>query len=215
MKVIKIGLLTKQNAIDIVGPMRGMVAAILTNLQSNASTSVTLAITVGKGIKARKIELVASFPNTILSAQLTHPVSVNEAQCFHEIDGKYVALMMFQNQFFVATTPYVDTSAVEEAVLQIKKLVYSQNNKLKRLKQVVETMKRVISQKGVQRTPISEGVKLLVWTRDEGKCVRCGSSENLHFDHIIPVVKGGGNAESNIQILCERCNLQKADRITF
>ena len=72
-----------------------------------------------------------------------------------------------------------------------------------------------LSQQGVQRTPISEPVKLLVWTRDEGKCVRCGSSENLHFDHIIPVAKGGGNSENNIQILCEHCNLQKSDRIAF
>jgi hypothetical protein len=215
MKVTKVGLLTKQNVIDIVGPMSGMLAAILTNLQSHASTLVTLPITLGKGIKARKIELAVSFPN-ILSTKLTHPVSVDEAQCFHLMDsGKYGALMMFQNQFFAVTTHYVDASAVEEAVLQIKKLVYSQDNKLKRLQQEVETMERVISQKGVQRTPISEGVKLLVWTRDEGKCMRCGSSENLHFDHIIPVVKGGGNSESNIQILCERCNLQKADRITF
>ncbi|MBV8860157.1 MAG: HNH endonuclease, partial [Acidobacteria bacterium] len=60
-----------------------------------------------------------------------------------------------------------------------------------------------------------EAVKLLVYTRDEGKCVRCGSMENLHFDHIIPVSKGGGTSESNIQLLCDYCNLQKSDKIAF
>jgi len=170
---------------------------------------------IGQGPSTRKIEFSVRIPNSILSSQLTQPVSVEGDECFRFVGREYAALMMFQNQFFVAITPYVDATAVEEAVLQIKRLVYSGNNKLKRLRQEVEVMERVLSQQGVQRTPISEPVKLLVWTRDEGKCVRCGSSENLHFDHIIPVAKGGGNSENNIQILCEHCNLQKSDRIAF
>ena len=216
---MRVGRLTEQN--EIVGPMHVMALVILSNLPSNdpasevASTLVKLSIILGKGSDARKIELPVRIPNSILSAQLMHPVSFDETECFHFRDGEYIAFMMFQNRFFIVTTPYVDTMVVEEAVLQIKKLVYSEDNKLKRLRQEVEAMERVLSQKGVHRKPISEAVKLLVWTRDEGKCVRCGSSENLHFDHIIPIAKGGGNSENNIQILCERCNLQKADRIAF
>lgn len=218
MKVRKVGVLTEQN--EIVGQMNGDIAAILTNLGGNdpiakAASLFTLSITIGKGIKSRKITLACSIPNSILDAQLKEPVLVGEAGFCLWVNREYNALMMFQNQFFVATTPCPEATAFEEAVLQIKKLVYSEDNKLKRLRQEVVAMERVLSQKGVQCTPISEAVKLLVWTRDEGKCVRCGSSENLHFDHIIPVAKGGGNSENNIQILCERCNLQKSDRITF
>jgi len=66
---------------------------------------------------------------------------------------------------------------------------------------------------GPRRDPIPEDVKLLVWTRDGGACVRCGSKKELHFDHVIPVAKGGGNFEANIQILCQPCNLKKADKI--
>ena len=56
-------------------------------------------------------------------------------------------------------------------------------------------------------------VKNRVWTRDGGRCVMCGSSEGIHFDHILPVAKGGDNTEANIQILCKDCNLRKSDKI--
>lgn len=57
-------------------------------------------------------------------------------------------------------------------------------------------------------------VKLEVWKRDKGCCVKCGSRENLHFDHIIPYSQGGSSKDSrNIQILCSKHNLEKRDRI--
>lgn len=64
-----------------------------------------------------------------------------------------------------------------------------------------------------KREPISEEVRIFVWRRDEGKCVKCGSQENLEFDHIIPIAKGGGNTTRNIQILCEKCNREKSANI--
>lgn len=57
-------------------------------------------------------------------------------------------------------------------------------------------------------------VKLEVWKRDKGKCVKCGSTDNLHFDHIIPFSKGGSSlVPENIQILCARHNISKRDKI--
>jgi len=57
-------------------------------------------------------------------------------------------------------------------------------------------------------------VKIEVWKRDKGKCVICGSTDNLHFDHIIPFSKGGSSLVSqNIQLLCARHNIAKRDRI--
>lgn len=71
--------------------------------------------------------------------------------------------------------------------------------------------KTTIDEKRSRR--ISQEVKDLVWNRDGGKCVECGSNENLEFDHIIPHSKGGANTYRNIQLLCERCNRSKSDRI--
>ena len=61
---------------------------------------------------------------------------------------------------------------------------------------------------------IPTSVKLEVWKRDKGKCVICGSTDNLHFDHIIPYSKGGSSlVAENIQLLCSRHNLEKRDQI--
>ncbi len=57
-------------------------------------------------------------------------------------------------------------------------------------------------------------VKLAVWKRDKGKCVMCGRTDNLHFDHIIPYSKGGSSlVAENIQLLCARHNLAKKNNI--
>jgi hypothetical protein len=63
------------------------------------------------------------------------------------------------------------------------------------------------------REPIPEAVRGAVWRRDRGRCVRCGSNQNLQFDHIIPVSKGGATTERNLQLLCERCNRKKGTTI--
>jgi len=63
------------------------------------------------------------------------------------------------------------------------------------------------------REPISKDVMDRVWNRDGGKCVRCGSQENLEFDHIIPVSKGGATTYRNLQLLCQKCNREKSNNI--
>lgn len=60
---------------------------------------------------------------------------------------------------------------------------------------------------------IPAAVRRAVWQRDGGRCTTCGSSDRLHFDHIWPVSKGGGNELENIQLLCQQHNLEKAARI--
>jgi hypothetical protein len=63
------------------------------------------------------------------------------------------------------------------------------------------------------RPTISEEIRVAVWRRDQGKCVRCDSREKSVYDHIIPLSKGGSNTARNIELLCEACNREKAGRI--
>ena len=64
-----------------------------------------------------------------------------------------------------------------------------------------------------ERTGIPEEVRIAVWRRDNGRCVRCGSRERLEYDHIIPVSRGGSSTVRNIELLCEICNRSKAANI--
>jgi len=65
-----------------------------------------------------------------------------------------------------------------------------------------------------RRRVIPSPVKLEVWERDGGKCVQCGATNELHFDHDLPYSKGGSSLiAENVQLLCARHNLSKSDRI--
>ncbi len=61
---------------------------------------------------------------------------------------------------------------------------------------------------------IPSEIKKVVWERDHGRCVICGSSDELHFDHDLPYSKGGTSIKSeNVRILCARHNLEKSAKI--
>ncbi|MDF1613234.1 HNH endonuclease [Stygiobacter electus] len=57
-------------------------------------------------------------------------------------------------------------------------------------------------------------VKVEVWKRDKGRCVQCGSTKNLHYDHDIPFSRGGSSITAeNVRLLCAKHNLEKSDKI--
>lgn len=68
-------------------------------------------------------------------------------------------------------------------------------------------------QKPARREAIPRSIQREVWQRDGGRCVECETRERLCFDHIIPFSLGGSNTVRNIQLLCEKCNLSKGNRI--
>ncbi len=60
-------------------------------------------------------------------------------------------------------------------------------------------------------------IKLLS-ARERGKCARCTVAfseltEVHHIDHIVPLIEGGSNDISNLQLLCSKCNLEKKDSL--
>jgi Restriction endonuclease len=147
---------------------------------------------------------VPLLPCISIENSLSNPILIAEKQ-----------LVYFQNQLFLPERQLLTDSEEEEVILRIKKLVYEEQAELINLKTVVANLEAAIeyTKTGPVRESIPEDVKLRVWSRDGGACVRCGSRENLHFDHIIPIAKGGGNDEENIQVLCQQCNLKKSDKI--
>jgi len=63
------------------------------------------------------------------------------------------------------------------------------------------------------RRRIPRDVRQRVWQKYGGRCAECNADTYLEFDHIIPVAKGGGNSDTNVQLLCRNCNLTKSDHI--
>ncbi len=60
-----------------------------------------------------------------------------------------------------------------------------------------------------KRKPIPTPVKAAVRRRDGGSCRKCGSKDDLQFDHVKPVSGGGRNTVKNLQLLCGPHNREK------
>lgn len=52
-----------------------------------------------------------------------------------------------------------------------------------------------------------------VLARDGHRCLKCGSTEGLTLDHIVPRSKGGRSHRENLQTLCESCNAEKGNAV--
>ena len=64
------------------------------------------------------------------------------------------------------------------------------------------------------RRVIPSWVKQEVYKRDKGRCIECGATDELHFDHDLPFSRGGtGLKPANVRILCARHNLEKGAKI--
>ena len=63
------------------------------------------------------------------------------------------------------------------------------------------------------KRPIPREIVDAVYKRDGGRCVYCGSTQNLQLDHIIPFSKGGATTLENMQLLCQKCNVEKSNKI--
>jgi hypothetical protein len=103
-------------------------------------------------------------------------------------------------------TEDLDAAAVWALAIQIEK---TKERKLKRAFAELDLNGDSIQ----RREPIPDDVKIFVWQRDRGRCVKCGSDKNLEFDHIIPWTKGGSSSARNIQLLCETCNRGKGPNL--
>ena len=113
---------------------------------------------------------------------------------------------MFRNDFYWEDEGYSET--------EVKALILDRmEQKGKRVQRAIARISQGDSELSAARQPIPDDVKMFVWKRDGGRCIKCGSQENLEFDHIIPLSKGGSNTARNLQLLCEKCNRSKGGNI--
>lgn len=77
-----------------------------------------------------------------------------------------------------------------------------------------------LDEKGVlkRQSYFPSWLKKAVFYREQGKCVLCqrdlsgllNTDQRIHYDHIVPLNLWGSNDPSNLQLLCEDCNLKKS-----
>ncbi len=113
---------------------------------------------------------------------------------------------LFLDEFYWEDESY-DELAVKALILE------RHSQKDRRVQRAVALMQQAEVMDAPARSPIPDHVKLFVWNRDGGRCVKCGSNQRLEFDHIIPVALGGATTARNLQLLCETCNRSKGAAI--
>ncbi len=68
-----------------------------------------------------------------------------------------------------------------------------------------------------ERKIMNDDIRYNVLKRDNYTCQICGATAKngakLHVDHIIPVSRGGKTVMSNLQTLCDRCNIGKSNKV--
>jgi len=159
-----------------------------------------------------KLELLRAVATTYLGIVHIEPNVFEKASAHQreapiflcEWDGR--KFWWYRDEFWKSTV-YSD----EEVKLLLWEKGRREQRKFERLAKAKTAAAQALQE--ARRAMIPEEVRLLVWERDGGRCVKCGSTEELAFDHIIPVAKGGSNTKKNVQLLCAKCNREKGDRI--
>jgi 5-methylcytosine-specific restriction endonuclease McrA len=81
-----------------------------------------------------------------------------------------------------------------------------------RLPSVLRLLKYVKIRKRIHQVKFS---RANIYARDHHTCQYCGSrcsTEDLTFDHVVPIVKGGSKTWDNIVTCCFECNHRKGGR---
>lgn len=109
---------------------------------------------------------------------------------------------MYQGEVFWEDEGY---SEIEVKALILERRLKNE----RRVQRAVALMQQTEVLDAPLRAPIADEVRVFVWNRDGGRCVKCGANQRLEFDHIIPLALGGANTARNLQLLCETCNRSK------
>jgi hypothetical protein len=139
-----------------------------------------------------------------------------------EMDAKYDNKMQKRISYLRSLLPY---KRIANDTFQ---LLFGDREFLLRFSQVVAEvvlkLKFADHPNILQRDGVINRAQLPIWAkrgvfyRDRGRCINCGkdltgsfvTGEEVHYDHILPLINGGTNDPTNFQILCRKCNLKKA-----
>jgi 5-methylcytosine-specific restriction endonuclease McrA len=147
-----------------------------------------------------------------LKTEINNKIKVVKAQRMPRARKKDGALLVFASLLTDLTSGHKITD-YQYVILNLEKLLDACERRKNEIEVWIEQQRPSLNDGSFSRERIPDDVQVFVWNRDGGKCVKCGSQENLEFDHIIPLSKGGSNTARNIQLLCETHNREKSNSI--
>jgi hypothetical protein len=95
----------------------------------------------------------------------------------------------------------------------VKALVLQRKRSQRRKLQTAHSLMRSEEAGAPVRPPVPVEIRRVVFERDGGRCVECGSNFDLQYDHILPFSRGGATSVENLQLLCLECNRSKSDSL--
>ena len=111
------------------------------------------------------------------------------------------------------TTPVGRTHTWSDTTYNYKKLLFFYEKSQK----ITEQREIRSGQIEYERSLMTATLRYEILKRDNFRCQICGSTAQdgvkLHIDHIVPVSKGGHTTADNLQVLCDRCNFGKSDKL--
>jgi hypothetical protein len=174
---------------------------------------IMITFTVDSGVHAKKINWPIAKGNTPVGDWDSAMAAMTSGEPYRISDfgGNKSEMWLYRGKTIHASD--MAHLSDEEQKLEVANAVLKHEKRYTQLRRQQEAYARIENTDAARRERIPDNVRLFVWQRDEGKCVKCGGTERLEFDHIVPVAKGGSNTERNIQLLCETCNRAKGTNI--
>lgn len=151
----------------------------------------------------------------IVEVNPTHAATQNSRFVTRITKGDWLVFLNTQRDVYdayIKELPSIKAQLEREAIAKKIKERYRKRELEKLVRQELIDSGELYGEQ-TKRPPIPREVVDAVYKRDGGRCVYCGSVENLHLDHIIPFSRGGATNVENLQLLCQKCNLEKSNKI--
>ena len=193
----------------------------LTNLDQDIdpnSVRFFIYLWLGEGPAGREIQFDLVFPFLVQMSEQDEVQNVLQAIQKFSTNGEIKQtqndgrLWFFKGKLIWANRPARNDHDYDLICLRIEEHVYSENDEILRLKKRISRMRRIIDKdfQRIKRRQIDEDILAFVLQRDKNCCL-CGAEEELQFDHILPVSKGGNDEPENLRILCLTCNSSRGN----
>ena len=135
--------------------------------------------------------------DAILARQGEHPVQLVQ------VEGR--VNWLFQDCFY-----WEDEDLTAE---DVKALALQRTRRRERRLATAHSLMRAEEAGERGRAPVPVEIRRAVFERDGGRCVQCGGSFDLQYDHVLPHSLGGAATVENLQLLCADCNRAKGSSL--